>query len=390
MIGLQVPQRLEDATHSAALDFARSVCRQGTAECHRFAESALRGASAAALLLAQAYTDQVLRVRHQKQPKLETHLGCRVYGPVPDHHAGAVAATFNEVTVPLSWRLVEPVSNQYAWQSVDPVVDWAVSRGLAVAGGPLIDFSDAGLPDWLQLWEGDLTNLASVMCDYVGTVVTRFKGRVSRWQLTAGSNKGRQLGLGEDEQLWLVSRLAEAALQVDPDAELSIGLAQPWAEYMTRDDATYSPLVFADTLLRAGVRLSAFDLEVVMGISPRGSYCRDALQTSQILDLYYTNLGVPLYVTFGYPAASGPDALADRRLRTEAGHWQGGLSPAAQTDVASLAALAVSKPYVKSVTWCQLSDAQPHLFPHCGLIDSADKPRPALARLRALREQHLS
>ena len=34
-------------------------------------------------------------------------------------------------------------------------------------------------------------------------------------------------------------------------------------------------------------------------------------------------------------------------------------------------------------------DAEPHLFPHCGLVDAQGQPRPALARLRALREAHL-
>ena len=40
-----------------------------------------------------------------------------------------------------------------------------------------------------------------------------------------------------------------------------------------------------------------------MGVTPRGSYCRDLLETSRILDLYAL-LGLPLRVTLGYPSSA--------------------------------------------------------------------------------------
>ena len=75
--------------------------------------------------------------------------------------------------------------------------------------------------------------------------------------------------------LGLTYRLAEAARQVDPSLELIIGIAQPWGEYMALADRTHSPFIFADTLIRSGLNLAALDLEMVMGVTPRGSYCRD-------------------------------------------------------------------------------------------------------------------
>src|SRR5205814_2005132 len=114
-----------------------------------------------------------------------------------------------------------------------------------------------------------------------------------------GCNVGGVLGLSEDDLLWLTARLSEAAMQVAPDVELVLGVAQPWAEYMARDEHTYTPLVFLDTLLRTGLKLSALDVELVMG-------------------------------------------------------------------------------------------AAPHRFPHCGLLDANDQPRPILEALRRLRHAHLS
>jgi hypothetical protein len=42
------------------------------------------------------------------------------------------------------------------------------------------------------------------------------------------------------------------------------------------------------------------------------------------------------------------------------------------------------------VQWVQLSDAGPHAFPHCGLIDADGQSKPALQQLRDLRQKHLN
>src|SRR5207253_638289 len=123
---------------------------------------------------------------------------------------------------------------------------------------------------WLDKWQRDLANLARFMGRYIETTVRRYRDQIRRWQLTSAGNWGNVLGLSEDELLWLTVRLAEAAKQVDPGLELSVGIAQPWGEYMAVQERTHSPFIFADTLIRSGLNLAALDLELVMGVSPRG------------------------------------------------------------------------------------------------------------------------
>jgi hypothetical protein len=126
-----------------------------------------------------------------------------------------------------------------------------------------------------------------------------------------------------------------------------------------------------------------------MGPTPRGSYCRDLLETSRLLD-FYALLGVPMQVTLGYPSAESADPDADPDLTLEGGRWRGGFTLATQAEWAeAFATLALCKPFVHAVQWCHGSDAQPHLFPHCGLADARGAPKPALARLREMRELHL-
>jgi hypothetical protein len=387
--GLDVPPALLEQVRDATLAFSRAVTQLPSPEAGAHAQAGLALGYQAAEQLVRAYTDQVFHIRHQRQPRLDTALGCQLAARPPDDLAEGLRQAFNTVRLPFAWSDVEPAEADYQWEPHAAVLDWARAQGFAVRGGPLIDFSRARLPDWLWLWERDLHSLASFMCDYVETAVKRYRGQVNAWQLTEASNSAALLGLGEEELLWLTVRLVEAARQVDPGLELTIGIAQPWGDYLSLTDRNYSPFVFADTLIRSGLNLAALDLEVVMGVAPRGSYCRDLLETSRLLDLY-AMLGVPLRVTLGYPAAEEVDLAADPELAVAAGRWHAGFSPATQADWATaFAALALCKPAVQGVAWAHFSDADPHQFPQCGLVDADGTARPALARLRELREKHL-
>lgn len=387
--GLQVPPSLEQLIRDASSAFGRSLS-DGTNGGGDQARAALELAYRAGEELARVYVEAMFQVRHLRQPKLDTAFGCRLGSVLDADSAAALRLAFNSVCLPLAWSDVEPTeAGTYRWEAQDALVEWAVGQGWAVSAGPLLDFSSARLPGWLWLYERDLASLANFACGYVQAAVGRYRDRIRRWQLTAASNCATVLSLDEDELLWLTVRLVEAARQVDPALELVIGIAQPWGEYLTAEDRIHSPFIFADTLIRAGLNLAALDVELVMGVTPRGSYCRDLLEASRMLDLYAL-LGVPLRVTLGYPSSAGPDADADPDYRAAAGHWHGPMAPDLQADWAStFAALALCKPSVQGVHWSHLRDAEPHQFPHAGLLDAADRPKPALDRLGELRAKHL-
>src|SRR5439155_13761300 len=102
----------------------------------------------------------------------------------------------------------------------------------------------------------------------------------------------------------------------------------------------------ADTLMRSGLNFAAIEMEVVMGVSPRGSYCRDLMETSRLLD-FYSLLGTPLWVTMGYPSAAGSDPLAAKDMKADAGCWHNGFSPDVQAEWAeAFFSLALCKPTV--------------------------------------------
>ncbi|MGL4549854.1 MAG: endo-1,4-beta-xylanase [Gemmataceae bacterium] len=388
MGGLQMPDGLAARIKDAAVGFGRAVCG-GPAEAHHRAGQVLESAYGLAADLAGLYRDQVFHIRRQRSPRIETALAGRLDDSVFGDAAGAsFAAAFNRAVVPLSWHTIESEETTYDWSRADALLDWAEAHELDVSVGPLVDFSAASLPAWLWLWERDVPSMATFMCRFVEAAVRRYRSRVRRWQLSAGSNWAAILGLTEEELLGLTYRLGEAARSVDPALELVVGLTQPWGEYRIPFERA-SPFQFADNLIRSGLQLGGLDLEVVMGVNSRGSYVRDALDLSRLLDLYAL-LGVPLSVTLGYPAAAGTDPDGDPELTPGAGVWRAGYDPASQADwVRELTALALCKPYVRGVQWCHFADALPHTFPHCGLLGPDGSARPALAELTKLRETYL-
>jgi hypothetical protein len=391
--GLQLAADLEQRIEQASLTFGRAVCSDDPTDTRRLAQNALVLGYQAGGDLASAYLNQVFQIRHQRQgqnDRLETILSTPLTPAATEEpYASRLRSTFNRVSLPLAWHAVEGDETIYRWDEFDRLLQWAEANELDVTAGPLIDFSSSQLPAWLWLWERDVPSTATFMCRFVEAAVRRYRSRIRRWQLTAASNWANVLSLSEDELMGLTFRLGETARQVDPSLELVIGISQPWGEYMAISDRTYSPFIFADNLIRSGLNLAALDVEIIMGVTNRGSYCRDQLELSRLLDLYAL-LGVPLQVTMGYPAATSLDPLGDPELATGAGAWRDAISPDLQAEWAErFGSLALCKPYVQAVQWAHFADGEPHIFPWCGLVDPQGVPRPALAALEELRRRHL-
>jgi hypothetical protein len=388
--GLLVADELEHAINEASQAFGHVVCAGDPVEMDRLAQTTLEQSYRVAHRLVETYREQVFAIRHQRQPRLETVLSCLLGPSVLEPAVGqSVVAACNQVCVPLSWHLIEANETSYRWDLVDQLVEWAEKHDLEVSTGPLINFSASQLPPWLWLWERDLPSMATFMCRFVEAAVRRYRSRIRRWQVTAASNWANLLGLTEEDLLGLTFRLGETARQVDPSLELVVGVAQPWGEYMVPYEREASPFIFADNLIRSGLPLAALDLEVIMGVNCRGSYCRDLLEFVRLLELY-TLLGVPLRLTLGYPADASLDPDADPELTAGAGRWRSDFSAATQADWArAFLSVALCRPSVQEVQWVHFSDSDPHLFPHCGLLDRQRGPRPALQMMTELRQQHL-
>lgn len=388
-IGLRLPAAWDRDLAETTRQFARAALTPAP-EGDELAVRVLEQGFVLADRLVRHYVEQLLEVRRSSGDPLGTRLAARTFsGPMPqaDNYARGLTAA----RVALHWRDVEPEESCYRWETTDRAVAAALRSGLPITIGPVIDPSPGLLPPWVAAWEGDLTTLAAYMCDFLETALNRYRGEVRSWVVCSGFNHAPVLGLDDDDRFHLVYRLFESAQQLDPELDLTVGLAQPWGDYLADEELTIPPLTFADDLIRTGVKVSAVELEVRPGCVPRGSRPRDLLDTARLLRLFGL-LGTPLELLLGYPASSGADEAAaggGQSLWEPA--WRSAPTPEGQAEWgASFVALGLAHPQVRAVTWDHWSDADPHLVPHAGLIDPTGRPRPLLARLQSLRAAYLT
>ena len=391
-MGLVPPAELDPLMARARHAFARAATsRDEPARAVAAAQESLAATLRAGRVLVAAYTQQVLSRRLEAGAKLPTLLGCGLDGsPRNAPWADPLANAINAARVRCSWAKLEPAEGQFRWEETDEQLAWCRKKHLAACAGPLLEFRPGALPDWLWLWEGDLDAIAGMVGDLVRQAVTRYRGKVACWHIVGRPASSEVLGLGEDDQIRLTARALQVARQADPNAHVVVDLDRPWAEWMGSSPFRLGPLHLADSLARAELGLSGIGLEVAPGFSPPGSHMRDLFDFSRLLDLYAL-LNLPLHVGLVSPSSSHADPRADPSVRVELAQWPTPPDEGTQQAwAAEWVALAVAKPFVRSVTWLQSTDAAPHLYPHGGLFRPDGSPKPALPWLRSFREGHLS
>jgi hypothetical protein len=391
-MGLRSTPELDRALGEAQRAFIRAATTADRAEeCLLAAQASLRFASQAGDLLIEAYTAQVFQSRLANTSKLPTLLGC----VLDDDPQGLPAAlewprTFNACQAGVSWKQMAPTEGQYRWDPFDAQLAWSRRNRLAIEAGPLIEFRKGALPDWLWLWEGDFETINGLVADFVRQTVLRYRGRVPLWHVVHRPAGGEVLGLTEEEQVRIAARAVQVARQADPSAQLTIGVDRPWAEWMGASHFQLGPLHLCDYLLRAEVGISGVALEVAPGYSAPGSHLRDLFEFSKLLDLY-SLLNVPLHLWMVLPSADGPDPNAEPGVRVESSQWPAGPDESSQAAwAARWIALAVAKPFVRTVSWLQAGDAGPHLYPHGGLLRPDQTAKPVVSWLQALRAETLA
>ena len=386
-IRLSVPPEVHEKTAEAIDRLAWAAVRQDEAQqCTGWADEAIALAVEAGRVLAGAYVDQSMAVRRRGGGRLPVLLGSDLGGALLDEHTSTmVLRGFNAANVPLQWRDLEASEGTRQFAVPDRQIHWCKTHGMRCFAGPLLRLDAGALPDWLTLWEGDFENVVACASEFIEAVVTRYRGKVDVWQCAGRVNTGEALDLSEQEQLQLAAQTIELVAKLDPDRPRLISFDQPWGEYMGHRRADFPPLHMADALVRAGMPISGIGLEINVGLTPGGTRPRTTLELSHLLDQWNT-LGLPLHVFVSAPSSSEPDPRSRRQPADTPRKWT---TRAQQVWVARNVTMMVAKPYVASVFWNQLLDTHPHQFPHAGLFDHQNRPKPALRTLAALRRTHL-
>jgi hypothetical protein len=102
-------------------------------------------------------------------------------------------------------------------------------------------------------------------------------------------------------------------------------------------------------------------------------------------------LGLPLQVTLAFPSGTDHDANQTTDLEVDSRSWKMSIGEEGQARwIDEYLPLLFAKPAVVAVFWNHLSDAQPHRFPHAGLVRADGSGKPGLTRIVRQREVHWS
>jgi hypothetical protein len=340
-----------------------------------------------------------IRGRRATEGPLSTWLVGRLGDPLVDaRDVPSFLRTFHAASLSFRWRDLQPSEDSFQDHVIDQQLAWCEQHKVRLFGGPLIQLDHFSLPEWVFRWENRYDAFEDAACKYVRWVVKRCDEAVDVWVCAGRLNVAGALRFSEEQRLRLAVATMEAVHESSPRTPVVISFDQPWGEYLAADDYDLSPLHFADAMVRAELGVGGVALEMNLGYWPGGCLPRDLLAISRHLDRW-SLLGVPLIVYLTMPSRTDhdPQAVGQTAGQVQVIHRDGhrdGHAPSTPAMDQSLAGhilpLLFSKTALHAVVWNQLSDAEPHEFPHSGLLDGQGNAKPLWSVLAGLRKELLA
>ncbi|MCJ7778326.1 MAG: hypothetical protein MUP16_08440 [Sedimentisphaerales bacterium] len=375
---------LEDISKQAYNLFIQAIQNNSDAPvASQLADKALQRAIVLSEALATGQAEVLFNARGKGPGFGRGCLGCRVdlsqIGNI--EYVKRVIEIFGSVTIPINWAHIESVRGNFDFSAIDACVNIFGKRKLIIGAGPLLRFSRQALPGWLL--EGGLgfEKIRDTAYQFVSKVVARYSGIVHRWIVSSSLNLFNHFGFSF-EQVLEMTRAANMAVKAAGGRALRIiEISNPWGEYYATMPHTIPPLVYMDMVVQSGINFDAFGLAVRFGKNQAGMHVRDMMQISAVLD-YFGPVAKPLFITgLEVPSQSG-DGLYSGKV---AGVWHQDWDQQRQAEwIEQFYKIALSKPYVDSVTYSALADMKDSAIANSGLLTSQFEPKQSYQVLKKL------
>lgn len=365
--------------------FVDAIKEDDFAAQSRLAEKALQVAIIAGEKLSHFHADIFLTRRKQNHAFARRTMGCTLDPKTTaDAYRQGLKDGFDFAHLPIPWRLLEPKQQEYNWKLFDSWIEWLTRNRVPIHAGPLVNFQESQLPDWLAMYETDFDTVRNFIFDHVRRIVERYGNYVYHWDVITGVHADNVFNF-TFEQLMEVTRVSTALVkQLAPRSQAVINLSAPWGEYYARNQLTIPPMLYADMVVQSGVGFDGLGAQFLFGAAVDGMFVRDMFQISERLDRL-GNFGKPVHVT----AVQVPSATpANRPGSSTGGWWRKPWDEAVQAQwIKEFYSIALSKPFVESITWSQLADATDGPVPSGGLLFSDLKPKLGYKTIASIRGQ---
>jgi len=312
-------------------------------------------------------------------------LGCSI-DPAQIGNPGYVEnllALFGSVTIPINWAKMEPKRGRYDFSTADACINALGKRKLSISAGPLLCFSKRFLPKWLLDGGAGFEKIRETAHQFISAVVTRYSSFVRSWCVISSLNVYNHFGFRFEEILEM-TRAANMAVKQGSDRALKIiEISNLWGEYYATVANSMPPLVYMDMVVQSGINFDAFGLQMRFGRNQSGMHVRDMMQISAILDyfapieksLYMTNVAVPSRNGHGSHNGEVAGIWHDKWNQSRQGQW-----------IEQFYKIALSKPFVDSVTYSNLTDRKSSTIADSGLLTARLEPKESFLTLKKLRD----
>jgi hypothetical protein len=288
---------------------------------------------------------------------------------------------FGFVTIPVNWAQIESHKGTYDFSTVDACIDALSKKKLAIGAGPLLRFSKEYLPKWLLRSEAGFEKIRETAYQFVSNIVARYSGSIHAWRVISGLNAYNHFGFSF-EQVLEMTRAANMAVKQASDRALKIiEINNPWGEYYATTTNTIPPLVYVDMVVQSGINFDAFGLAMQFGKNEAGMHIRDMMQISAALD-YFAPIAKPLYITEVEVPSQMGSSLYNGKV---AGVWREEWDQGRQGQwIEQFYKIALSKPFVETVTYSNLSDTDDSAIANSGLLTAEFEPKESFRTLKKL------
>jgi len=290
---------------------------------------------------------------------------------------------FGFVIIPISWRQIEPQKGNYDFSTIDACMEVLGNKKLAISAGPLLCFSKEYLPLWLLRGGIGFEKIRETAYQFVSKLVARYSGSIRVWSVIRGLNVFNDFGFNF-EQVLEMTRAATMAAKAASDRALKIvEISNPWGEYYATMPDTIPPLVYMDMVVQSGINFDAFGLSMQFGKDQSGMHIRDMMQISAILD-YFGPVAKPLYITDVAVPSQNSDGVHDGKV---AGIWHQEWDQSRQGQwIEQFYKIALSKPFIDTVTYSNLSDVKDSTIANSGLLTNRLEPKKSFHVLKKLHD----
>jgi hypothetical protein len=378
---------LKDTSKQAQELFIQAVQNISDHEAaSRFADESLKKAIIISEKMAIKQAESFFSTRAKNNSFGRGCLGCSVDSTQinKSEYTNKLLQVFGSVTIPLNWARIEPEKGSFDFSTVDNCISALGKKKLVIGAGPLLRFSKDYLPKWLLGSKMGYEKIRETAYQFVLRMVARYSGIIHRWVVLSGLNVFNHFGF-TFEQILGMTRAANMAVKAASNRALRIvEISNPWGEYFAIVPNTIPPLAYMDMIVQSGINFDAFGLAMRLGKNLAGMHVRDMMHISAVLD-YFGPIGKPLYITGVEVPSQDGDGLHSSKV---AGAWHQEWDQSQQAEwIEQFYKIALSKPYVDSVTYSTLADMKNSTIANSGLLTEQLEPKKSFQVIKKLHDE---